>query len=108
MYSKNLYIYKISRLIWLSEIYNKLYAHTGYPVPDEIVRLETNIGAALRSAKENYTEGLNSTDSRPFYNIMVELSHLTRLYEENMPMGEDAQLFKVCSAIYEAESESDY
>jgi hypothetical protein len=108
VYSKNLYIYKISRLIWLSEIYNKLYAYAGYPMPDQIVQLENEIEAELKSAKENYTEWLSDTDTRPFYSIMVNLSHLTRLYMENMPMDDNAQLFKVCSAIYETESEADY
>jgi len=105
LYSKNLYIYKLDRLIWLSEIYNKLYAYADHPKSDEIVQLENEIAADLRDAKENYKDWLNDKKTRPFYMTMVKLSQLIRLYQENTPTDEPAQLFKVCSAIYEAESE---
>lgn len=74
-------------------------------MPNEIQQKELEVQAALIDARKNYEDAFTDKDSRTFYNIMVQLSQLTSMYRVNMPMDEKAQLFKVCSAIYEAESE---
>lgn len=107
-FKKNLYAYKVNRLIELVEVYRKLYMYSRSSPSQEILDKELQVEKAIIIAKDNYFSEFYSKSTRDggaYYNAMLHISELVEMLNEAAPNGKLADEFKLCSALYEAERE---
>jgi hypothetical protein len=108
VYNDNLNKYKIDRLLDLAEIYKQLYSYANIPENPEIVKKEAYARKALTHASSQEKNWFSSSENETYY-AMKQVSALIKAYEDDQHKhfeNTKAKDFRLCSALFETESEA--
>jgi len=107
VYFIDMYVYKIDRLIWLAEIYEKVYERANKPLSKTASTRKKNAEDSLEHLQRLKNRPIGSPDKDDYYWGMLQMAYLVEELEKDLPSSEDISEFRVCSALYEAENEFD-
>ncbi len=107
IYIRSQYAYKINRLIELAEVYSQLLYVLKFEKEQDptLVSLEKAAESSLNSLQDEGLMAYLNLSHDPFHTTLKNLSKLVLHYEVLDLGSKEAKVFKLCSALYEAERE---
>lgn len=103
--NKSLEAYKISRLVYLSEVFNGLMTTFNLKKSNELQVLESDVEESIRAVRGKEFSIYNDHQDESFNDVLFRLDKLITQYRRETNNSPEASQYKVCAALYDAESE---
>ncbi len=103
--NKSLEAYKISRLVYLAEIFNDLMNYHNLDKTTLLISLERQVQSSLQNISGREFTIYNDGGDDPFNETLLNLDKLIQQYRQETAVFESPNDFKVCAALYDAERE---
>lgn len=103
--NKSLAAYKISRLVYLAEVYHSFMAYYGIEKSANLLALEKQVKESLQYVTGKEFSFYNNADDDPFNEVLLNLDILIQEFRRDTQTVKSPNYFKVCAALYDAERE---